>query len=114
MNATVVEESLQTILTLAEDIVTDNVEEFKQLMDEVLARRATVPMILDLGRIDYLCSAGVGIIAAAHRTLKANQAELIVKDPTERVSRLFMITRLDTVLRILGGAKPGARPAQNG
>ncbi|MBI4868590.1 MAG: STAS domain-containing protein [Candidatus Wallbacteria bacterium] len=110
MNASVVEESGQTIVQLSDDIVTENVEEFKRLMDTVLERRPGVPVVLDLGRLDYLCSAGVGIIAGAHRILKANQTELIVKDPSERVSRLFMVTRLDTVLRVIGAPRPKTSP----
>ncbi|MBI3891213.1 MAG: STAS domain-containing protein [Candidatus Wallbacteria bacterium] len=110
MNATVVEEAGQTTVVLADDIVTDNVEAFRQLMDDVLEKRSTLPLVLDLGRIDYLCSAGVGVIAGVHRTLKANHTELIVKDPSERVSRLLMVTRLDTLIRVVGGVKPGVVP----
>ncbi len=101
MNATVVEESEQTLVSISEDIVTENVEQFKRLIDKLLDKRSDVPLVLDLAKIDYLCSAGVGIIASAHRQLKSAQTELIIKNPSERVARLFMVTRLDTVLRIL-------------
>ncbi len=105
MIATVADEPEQTVVSMREDIVTENVEQFRLLIDEVLRRRPGLPVVLDLTDIDYLCSAGVGVIAGAHRNLRAGRAELIVRNPGERVSRLFMVTRLDTVLRIVGGSR---------
>lgn len=90
-----------TTLSPQEDIVTENVEEFKRLIEDVVARDGGKPLYLELRELNYLCSAAVGVIACAHRNLRDKDAELVLLNPTEKVSRLLMVTRLDTVLRIV-------------
>lgn len=66
------------------------------------AARAKSALIVDLGDISYLDSAGLGALLAAYRTLSAKDSALYVVAPLNRpgVCRVLEITRLDSLLRV--------------
>ncbi len=87
------------ILRVCEDILVDNVEDFRRIVEGTVEAGEKI-VYLDLSGLDYICSAGIGVIARAHRLLAKDGRKLVVTNPTEKVSRLFVVTRLDTVLHI--------------
>lgn len=87
-------------LIVAEDIVVDNVEEFRILVEGALAS-SPLPLVIDLAKLAYLCSAGIGVIAMAHRRLKERGQGLVVANCSDKVHRLFTVTRLDSVLEFI-------------
>jgi anti-sigma B factor antagonist len=73
-------------------------------------------VIVDLGRVDFLDSTGLGVLVGAHRRLRVNGGTLRLVCPHERLLKIFRITGLDTVFDIhpsvedaTGGATQTAR-----
>lgn len=67
-------------------------------------------VIVDLSDVTYMDSTGLGVFVGAIKAAKKNQSEVILKNMTERVRRLFAITGLDEIITIQqddvkGGAK---------
>src|SRR5262245_65557989 len=73
-------------------------------------------VVVDLGRVEFLDSTGLGVLVGAHRRLLAREGSLNLVCPHERLLKVFRITGLDGVFDIhasveeatAGGA--GARP----
>ena len=55
--------------------------------------------MLDLGKVDFIDSSGLGAIVAAMKQLGA-QHRLELSDLNENVDKVFRLTRMDTVFRI--------------
>jgi anti-sigma B factor antagonist len=74
-------------------------------------------VVVDLGRVEFLDSTGLGVLVGAHRRLKAREGSLNLVCPHERLLKVFRITGLDNVFDIhrsveeatTGGSAPAAR-----
>jgi anti-anti-sigma factor len=115
---TVKEEPDQMIVGLSgDDSNPEAMEEFKRVMQMAVHREVLTPLTLDLSELYYLGSEGVGVIAAAHKAFLEKKSKITVLNPTRQVSRVFMVTRLDSYLHIRregdsGAAKVGPTAAQ--
>ena len=56
--------------------------------------------MVDLGRVEFLDSTGLGVLVGAHRRLRANAGSLTLVCPHERLLKIFRITGLDSVFEI--------------
>jgi anti-sigma B factor antagonist len=54
-------------------------------------------VVVDLGRVEFLDSTGLGVLVGAHRRLRASEGSLSLVCPHERLLKIFRITGLDTV-----------------
>ena len=83
-------------------------DEMRRLTDDRTSR-----VVLDLSRVDFLDSSGLGAIVGVMKLLGAErQLELVGLTPN--VAKVFRLTRMDTVLTIhgsLAGAFPGLEHA---
>lgn len=87
-------------ITLAgKDATPENIEEFKNAFERGIEQSAQ-PLVLDITDLNYLGSEGVGVIASAHKRLSERGRRLIVRNPTQAVARVLMVTRLDNFLEI--------------
>lgn len=57
-------------------------------------------ILLNLGEVDYIDSAGLGELAGAHATVQSARGELKLVQPTARVRDMIQITRLFTVFDV--------------
>lgn len=58
------------------------------------------PIQLDLGKLDYISSAGLGVLIATHNRLHARGSKLVIVHPSEHVLHIFRLARLDQVFNI--------------
>ncbi|WP_010140670.1 STAS domain-containing protein [Oceanicola sp. S124] len=81
---------------------------FKDLMRDAAEGRSG-RIILDLGRVDFIDSSGLGAIVAAMKQLEKGQ-KLELAALNSNVDKVFRLTRMDTVFPIhdsLGSAVAG-------
>lgn len=72
--------------------------QFKDRMRELSAKHAT-RIVVDLSRVDFIDSSGLGAIVAAMKQLGAGRTlELASLTPT--VGKVFRLTRMDSVFKI--------------
>ncbi len=57
-------------------------------------------LIVNLSKVDYIDSSGVGALVDAYRRLKRDGAQMILVAPSERVQGILEITRLDQFFQI--------------
>lgn len=87
--------------------------QFKDRMRE-LTSGGEGPVILDLSRVDFVDSSGLGAIVAAMKCLAPARA-LELAALTPNVARVFRLTRMDSVFRIHPAApEPAAHAGTNG
>ncbi len=54
-------------------------------------------VVIDLSKVDWMNSTGLGILISALTTLKRNQGELKLANVTDKIQSLLTITKLVTV-----------------
>jgi len=97
-------------LTLSGEIDAYTASELTEKLVPLMKKKGN-KIIVDLSDIEYMDSTGLGVFVGALKTSKKNGSELILKNLTDRVQRLFEITGLNEVIaienddRAKGGAK---------
>ena len=66
--------------------------EVKNLVDE-----GHVDLVLDLAKVRYINSTGLGILVSGLTTLKKNMGQMKICNLSDRIDRLFSVTSLTTV-----------------
>ena len=62
-------------------------------------------VLLDLTRVSMIDAAGLGVLLELRQKTKTNGLDFRLMNPTERVSQLFEITRLNTVFETTSPAR---------
>jgi anti-sigma B factor antagonist len=57
-------------------------------------------VVLDLSRVDFVDSVGLGIVVSALKRVRARGGELVVAGAVPRVKALFELTRLDEIIEL--------------
>lgn len=60
-------------------------------------KQGKLKVVIDLSKVDWMNSTGLGILISALTTLKNNQGELKLANVTEKIQSLLTITKLVTV-----------------
>ena len=63
-------------------------------------------LTLDLDRVTYIDSSGLGTLIGAHKRLASSGGSLTIRCSQARILRLLAITGLDRVLTVLGPQVP--------
>jgi len=59
-----------------------------------------VKIVFDLAKVDNMLSAGLGVVAQAHKDLVAAKGRLAILNPSLKVKDLFRLTRMAMVLNV--------------
>ncbi len=82
------------IVHLAGEIDLHQIPDFHAALIDLCAE-GTTRIILDLSKVEYMDSSGIGTLVEIFRRLKKENRKLILVSPAERVRSLLEITRLD-------------------
>jgi anti-sigma B factor antagonist len=66
-----------------------------------LAREGQQRIVVDLSELDFIDSMGIGALVGGLKRFRSDGGELVLKDPTPRVSRVIELTGLDQVFTII-------------
>jgi len=69
---------------------------------EAVFDRVTGSCTVDLGALEYISSAGLGVLLAAHKRLSEAGGGLRLRNLTKLVRDVFKYSRLDTIFTIEG------------
>ena len=67
-----------------------------------LAEEGKIRLVVDLARVTFIDSTGLGVLLNTLRQLASRDARLVLVCPTERVLRPFQVTGLEAHLPITG------------
>ena len=70
----------------------------ERLLEMISAGNKNV--VVDLSRVDFLDSTGLGVLVGAHRRLRSGEGSLRLVCPHERLLKIFRITGLDKVFDV--------------
>jgi anti-anti-sigma factor len=114
VKVSVIEQSeCTTIVLTGDDNTPQSIDVLKSAVESALARAAVASLVLDLTDLYYLGSEGVGVIAAAHKAFLEKGSRIVVRNPTRQVSRVFMVTRLDSFVEIKRDGPGGTTSAKS-
>jgi len=74
-------------------------QRIEQLVDE-LAKRGVLKVVLDMSKVEYIDSAGIGLVALAAGKLKEAGGRVVVAAPEGKVLSLLHMTQMDSIVTI--------------
>jgi anti-sigma B factor antagonist len=87
------------ILKLVGDLVASAAEELKTQIAKLIEKKYRF-ILLDLGRVDFIDSSGLGACIAVNRDLAAKDGLLACSELKENVRKVFRMTRADQKIMI--------------
>ena len=72
---------------------------FKQMVTEIFAAPGR-SVVIDLSKLDFIDSAGLGMLLLARDEAKKNHRELILRRPSGQVKRMFAVTTFNTLFTV--------------
>jgi len=91
----------ETILAVEQDVVSTNADELKKKLQAALADSPSL-LVLDLSKVEYVDSVGIGIIIATFNTLKKQNGALKLINLNSNLLDLFRTMRLDRHIEMEG------------
>jgi anti-anti-sigma factor len=88
------------IVKIDGDIRTEDARVLAQTLEELL-EEGDLDMVLDLERVGYVTSAGLGHIASIGVVLRRRGGNLAVCNLSQDVRMVFQVTRIDKVVEVL-------------
>jgi stage II sporulation protein AA (anti-sigma F factor antagonist) len=76
-------------------------------IDQMIAHKKPRKAILELSGIDFMDSSGIGLIMGRHARMQAIGGELILRDPNDRIMKIFDLSGLGKIVRIEKNTKKG-------
>jgi len=92
-------EGIQVIRVQADRMTHDMLDAFRSDLLGIIDRGETL-ILLDMARVVYMDSFGVGVIMEVHRRVRALGGTLKLSGLQDRVGKMVSITNLDLVLEI--------------
>jgi anti-sigma B factor antagonist len=87
------------ILEWDEDITLKNAEKFRKTMNEFISGKSEY-MILNMNKVKYVNSAGLGVIADSVMTARKEQKELVIAELQESVEEIFKIVKFASFIKL--------------
>ncbi len=87
------------ILTVLDDIILDSIEDFYKIIDEQMALKNYF-VVMDISRIDFITSRGLGAIGKAMDILRKSGGDLKVCAMKAELRKIFDICGLSKILEI--------------
>lgn len=88
-------------LTLEGDIVSNKAQEIKEVIAGAIDKDAQgIQLVLDLSKVSYVDSIGIGILIATHNSLKNKGGKLKIINASDDIKNLFKTMRLDKHIEI--------------
>ena len=80
-----------------------------EFLVEEFAKRGVHKVIMDMTEVDYIDSAGIGLIALAAGRMKESAGQLVVVAPGGRVLQLLEMTQVNTIVTVCGTLEEAAQ-----
>lgn len=88
-------------------LVIENCDRARKKLSEFLTGQVE-RYIIYLGRLEFVDSAGWGALVGLKMAANRNKTRLVFLSPTQRISEIFKVSKLDTIFEILTGGEAEA------
>lgn len=72
---------------------------FKQLVNNLFEGTAS-PIVLDLSRLEFIDSAGLGMLLLVRDEVNKSSKKLVLRSPRGQVKRMFAVTKFETLFAV--------------
>lgn len=83
-----------TVVTPSGEIDRDTAPQMHAVLGEAVRAAGTGSVVVDLHRVSFMDSSGIGALLAAHRLARSTGATLRVRDPAPQVRMVLDITNV--------------------
>ncbi len=88
------------IIFLSGEVDVGNCGVFKEELGKAI-EKATGDVTLDFATLDYIDSAGLGILVGVFKRLQEKELTMEVVNANDYIKKLFKITKLETLFRVV-------------
>lgn len=92
------------VLHWSENITLKNIEQFREIVTQFIAQKEEY-LILDLAEMNYINSAGLGVIADSVMHARRNNKELVIAEVNQSVKEIFAIVKFTSLMKIFDTKK---------
>lgn len=89
------------LVELTEEIDHHTSERIRTRMDYEIGRFMPKKVILDLGKVRFMDSAGIGLVLGRYKTTKQYGGELEIQNVNPKVKRIFDMSGIDKITKIV-------------
>lgn len=82
-------------------------EEFRQVAEEMMREKGCYRLVVNLKKVTFLDSAGIGALLGRLRTVRQRGGEMVLESPSPRIKTLLEAAGTGKLWRIVAG--PGSR-----
>lgn len=94
-------ENNKAILKFDGEIIFDNSNQLKEETKKLLDQKQEVDtLIIDLSKVDYIDSSGVGVILSLFKFMREKDGSLAVAEPNKKIKRVFDVTKLAEIIPV--------------
>ena len=72
----------------------------REELDELILQRQPRRLVLDLSRIEFMDSAGLGLLMGRYRLMKDLGGEMVVERPNERILKILRLSGMERFFEI--------------
>lgn len=88
------------ILTIKGNIVAQTVGEIKNFLESYIEKIDLQGIVLDCQEVEFIDSAGLGLLASIFKTLKKMDRKLAISSVNARIMETFTLTNLNNIFTI--------------
>lgn len=88
------------VVELTEEIDHHTSERIRTRMDYEIGRLMPKKVIMDLGRVSFMDSAGIGLIIGRYKTTKQYGGELEIQNVSPKLKRIFDMSGINKITKI--------------
>ena len=97
-----------TLLELSGKLALGSESQRIETMIDEMTKKGATRVIFDMSMVDYIDSAGIGLVALCAGKLKSAGGKLVVVAPEGRVKQLMSMTQVDAIVRVCATAEAAA------
>lgn len=94
-------ENNKAVLKFDGEVIFDNSNQLKEESKKRLAKKEEVEnLIIDLSRVPYLDSSGVGVVLSLFKFMRNRDGSLSIAGPNEKITRVFDVTKMTEIIPV--------------
>lgn len=98
MTVRVEEKEGEVVAWLAGELDHHAADDVRQQLDRELSRRRAGKVVLDMSRLTFMDSSGIGVVLGRYRKVKETGGRLTVRGLSERMDRILRLAGIYTVI----------------
>jgi len=87
------------IVSIVGSVTTDKADELRKRLEQIAAKQPPI-IVLDISKMDFICSAGLGAIIIGYLKCRHHKGQVRIASPSAKIRELLETTRLDKLLDV--------------